>query len=307
MTSAPLERSGVLTSDASRGPLARKVMAYVALTKPRIIEQLLITTVPVMFLARGGVPGLTLMIMTVVGGTLAAGGANAINMVVDRDIDSIMHRTRNRPLVTGALTARSAFVFAVGIEVAAFVLLWTQVNLLSALLALSACLFYVFVYTLWLKRSSRQNIVIGGAAGAIPVLIGWAAETNELAAAPWLLFALIFFWTPPHFWALAVKYKDDYSAANVPMLPSVTTFRETARQIVAYSVVVVLISFALPFVADTGILYIAVAAVLGALFLGGALKLASDGTPSRAIRFFAFSNVYLSLLFVALALDQVIR
>jgi heme o synthase len=303
--SAPLERSGAKQS-SSRGVLG-KATAYVALTKPRIIEQLLITTVPVMFLARGAVPSVRLMIMTVIGGTLAAGGANAINMVIDRDIDTVMHRTRNRPLVTGAIGWRSALVFAIAIEVGAFVLLWQQVNLLSAFLALAACLFYVFVYTLWLKRTSTQNIVIGGAAGAVPVLIGWAAIHNELAAAPWLLFALIFFWTPPHFWALAVKYREDYSKANVPMLPSVASFRDTARQIVAYSVVVVTISLALPLVADTGLLYLSVAAVLGVLFLGGALKLAADGSPARAIRFFAFSNVYLSVLFIVIAVDQLVR
>jgi protoheme IX farnesyltransferase len=282
-------------------------MGYVSLTKPRIIEQLLITTVPVMFLAHEGVPGLWLMVVTVVGGTLAAGGANAINMVIDRDIDTVMHRTRNRPLVTGVLQPRPALAFAVGIEAAAFALLWWQVNLLSALLALAACLFYVFVYTLWLKRTSRQNIVIGGAAGAVPVLIGWAAVRDELAAPPWLLFALIFFWTPPHFWALAVKYRDDYSRANVPMLPSVASFRDTARQIVVYSVIVVALSLCLPAVADTGPLYLATAAVLGVLFLVGALRLAADGTPTRAIRFFAFSNVYLSVLFIAVAVDQVLR
>ncbi len=196
ISSAPLERSGALSR--SRHPLLAQVAAYVALTKPRIIEQLLITTVPLMFLAEEGVPDLWLMVVTVIGGALAAGGANAINMVIDRDIDTVMHRTRNRPLVTGVIKPRAALAFAIGIEVAAFALLWTQVNLLSALLALAACLFYVFVYTLWLKRTSTQNIVIGGAAGAVPVLIGWAAVRNELAAAPWLLFALIFFWTPPH-------------------------------------------------------------------------------------------------------------
>lgn len=305
ISSAPLERSGAL--GRSRHRLIVLLGAYLALTKPRIIEQLLITTVPVMFLAREGVPGLWLMVVTVIGGALAAGGANAINMVIDRDIDTVMHRTRNRPLVTGVLQPRSALVFAIGIEVLAFAVLWWQVNLLSAVLALAACLFYVFVYTLWLKRTSRQNIVIGGAAGAVPVLIGWAAVRNEMALAPWLLFALIFFWTPPHFWALAVKYRDDYSKANVPMLPSVASFRDTARQIVAYSVIVVAISACLPLVAPTGPLYLVAAAVLGVAFLGGALRLAADGTPGRAIRFFAFSNVYLSVLFIAIAVDQLVR
>jgi protoheme IX farnesyltransferase len=199
----------VTTLTASRS----RVAAYVALTKPRIIELLLVTTVPVMFVAERGVPDLGLVVATVLGGSLAAGGANAVNMVVDRDIDALMERTRNRPLVTGELTPRSALVFAVGLEVAAFVLLWTAVNLLSAVLAVAACLFYVFVYTLWLKRTSSQNIVIGGAAGAVPTLIGWTAVTGELAWAPVVLFGVIFFWTPPHFWALAIRYREDYSAA----------------------------------------------------------------------------------------------
>ena len=199
-----------LTSTRSR------LGAYVALTKPRIIELLLVTTVPVMFVAERGVPPVGLVLVTVLGGSLAAGGANAINMVVDRDIDALMERTRNRPLVTGELTPRAALTFALGLEVAAFALLWWQVNLLSAVLAVSACLFYVFVYTLWLKRTSRQNIVIGGAAGAVPTLIGWTAVTGQLAWAPVVLFAVIFFWTPPHFWALAIRYREDYSAAVGP-------------------------------------------------------------------------------------------
>ncbi|MET0159847.1 MAG: heme o synthase, partial [Acidimicrobiales bacterium] len=193
-----------LTSTRSR------LGAYVALTKPRIIELLLVTTVPVMFVAERGVPPLGLVLVTVLGGSLAAGGANAINMVVDRDIDALMERTRNRPLVTGELTPRAALTFALGLEVAAFALLWWQVNLLSAVLAVSACLFYVFVYTIWLKRTSTSNIVIGGAAGAVPVLVGWASITGSLAWAPVILFGIIFVWTPPHFWALAIKYREDY-------------------------------------------------------------------------------------------------
>ena len=186
--------------------LATSVGAYVALTKPRIIELLLVTTVPVMVVADQGVPPLWLMAAAVIGGTLAAGGANAINMYVDRDIDSVMERTQGRPLVTGAVTPRNALVFAVTIEVVAFVFLWQVVNLLSAVLAVSGCLYYVFIYTLWLKRSSRQNIVIGGAAGAVPVLVGWSAVTDTVSISAIVLFGVIFFWTPPHFWALAIKY-----------------------------------------------------------------------------------------------------
>jgi len=185
-------------------PMA-KVKAYVALTKPRIIELLLITTVPTMFVAKQGVPSLGLVLLTLLGGTLAAGGANAINMVIDRDIDRLMERTKKRPLVTGAMTPRAALVFALTLEVLAFVQLWLTVNLLSAVLAVSATAFYVFIYTMWLKRRSKQNIVIGGAAGAVPVLVGWAAVTDSLAWAPVLMFLVIFIWTPPHFWALAVR------------------------------------------------------------------------------------------------------
>src|ERR1700678_4550353 len=215
------------------------VGAYIALTKPRIIELLLVTTLPTMVVAKHGLPSLWLMLATLVGGTLAAGGANAINMVVDRDIDRLMNRTKNRPLVTGAMSPRSALVFALTLEVAAFVELWLAVNLLSAVLAISATLFYVFVYTLWLKRRSTQNIVIGGAAGAVPVLVGWAAVTNSLSWAPVVLFGIIFIWTPPHFWALAIKYRDDYESAGVPMLPVVATLNRTARQILVFTVLLV--------------------------------------------------------------------
>ena len=194
---------------------------YIALTKPRIIELLLITTVPTMVMAAKGWPPTRLVLITLVGGTLAAGGANAINMYVDRDIDKLMVRTQSRPLVTGLIEPRNALVFAMALEVLAFAVLWSGANLLSACLALAATLFYVFIYTLWLKRTSRQNIVIGGAAGAVPVLVGWSAVTNSLGWAPVVLFAIIFCWTPPHFWALSLRYRDDYAAAGIPMLPVV--------------------------------------------------------------------------------------
>src|SRR6516165_6830519 len=213
--------------------------AYVALTKPRIIELLLITTLPTMVVAQRGLPPVWLMAATLVGGALAAGGANAINMYVDRDIDRVMKRTKNRPLVTGAMTPAAALVFALALEVAAFVELWLAVNLLSAVLAISATLFYVFVYTLWLKRRFSQNIVIGGAAGAVPVLVGWAAVTNSLAWPPVVMFAIIFIWTPPHFWSLAVRYKEDYREAHVPMLPAVAPLRRTTAEILVYTAVLV--------------------------------------------------------------------
>ncbi|MCB1002642.1 MAG: heme o synthase, partial [Acidimicrobiales bacterium] len=252
-----------MQATVTRVPLRDRIGGFVALTKPRIIELLLVTTVPTMVVAEQGLPSAWLVVATVLGGTLAAGGANAINMYVDRDIDALMERTRKRPLVTGVVEPREALVFAVSIEVLAFVWLWGFVNLLSAVLAVSACLFYVFVYTLWLKRTSTQNIVIGGAAGAVPVLIGWSSVTDSLALAPWLLFGVVFFWTPPHFWALAIKYRDDYSAADVPMLPSVVDHHTTAVRIVRYSVVVVVLSLVFGPVADLGAIYLVSAAVLG--------------------------------------------
>src|ERR1700729_1238275 len=231
------------------------VGAYVSLTKPRIIELLLVTTLPTMVVAQHGLPPLWLMAATLVGGALAAGGANAINMVVDRDIDRLMNRTKKRPLVTGAMSPTAALVFALALEVAAFVELWLAVNLLSALLAISATLFYVFVYTLWLKRRSSQNIVIGGAAGAVPVLVGWAAVTDSLTWAPIVLFAIIFIWTPPHFWSLAVRYREDYAAADVPMLPVVVSMKRTTREIVLYTVVLVAVSLLFGPVAHLGWIY----------------------------------------------------
>jgi heme o synthase len=295
-----------------------KVKAYVALTKPRIIEQLLITTIPTMFVAARGMPGVWLMVATLIGGTLAAGGANAINMFVDRDIDRIMERTKGRPLVTGAMSPRAALTFAITIEVLAFAWLFATVNLLSAILAVSACLFYVFIYTLWLKRTSKQNIVIGGAAGAVPVLVGWSAVLNRVDWAPILLFGVIFVWTPPHFWALAVKYRKDYAAANVPMLPVVASFKNTANQIVIYSVVMVAMTLWFAQVGQMGVFYLVSAAVLGAVFLFYAAKVylagaaaapgsqMGEATEKPAMRLFVWSILYLTLLFVAIAIDQLI-
>jgi protoheme IX farnesyltransferase len=280
-----------------------RVAAYVALTKPRIIELLLITTLPTMIVAQRGLPPVWLMLATLLGGALAAGGANAINMVVDRDIDRLMHRTRNRPLVTGAVTPRNALIFAVTLEVVAFAELWGWVNLLAAVLAASATLFYVFVYTLWLKRTSSQNIVVGGAAGAVPVLVGWAAVTDSLAWTPLVLFAIIFVWTPPHFWALAVKYKDDYQAASVPMLPAVATFERTAREILFYSVLLMGVSLVLAAVASLGVIYIVSASVLGVVFIALALRLWKRATPKAAMQLFSYSITYLTLLFVLMAVD----
>jgi len=288
---------------SGRISVASRVGAYVALTKPRIIELLLITTLPTMILAKGGLPAVWLMIATLLGGALAAGGANAINMFVDRDIDKLMHRTRKRPLVTGVIAPRNALIFAITLEVVAFVELWAWVNLLSAVLAVTATLFYVFVYTLWLKRTSKQNIVIGGAAGAMPVLVGWAAVTDSLAWAPLVLFGIIFMWTPPHFWALAVKYRDDYEAASVPMMPVVATFRRTAIEILSYTVVMVGLTFLLAPVAHLGVVYVVSAAVLGVGFIALAVRLWAQATPKASMQLFSYSITYLTLLFVAMAVD----
>ncbi len=286
-------------------PLRARVAGYVALTKPRIIELLLVTTVPTMFVAEQGVPSVWLMVGTVLGGILAAGGANAINMVVDRDIDALMERTRNRPLVTGVMSARNALVFSIVLEVVAFAWLFTFVNLLSALLAVSATLFYVFVYTCWLKRTSTQNIVIGGVAGAAPVLIGWSAVTNSLDWAPVVLFLVIFYWTPPHFWALAIRYRDDYANAEVPMLPVVAGLETTARRIILYTVVLVALTVVFAPVAGMGAIYLASALILGAVFGAFALAVRRDPSERTAMRLFTYSITYVTLLFGAIAVDVV--
>jgi heme o synthase len=301
----------VLTSPEAAAVVSRRLLDtvgdYVALTKPRIIELLLVTTVPTMIVAERGLPSLWLVGATVLGGTLAAGGANAMNMVADRDIDRVMLRTRNRPLASGRLTARAALTFAIGIEVAAFAFLWATVNLLSAALAVAACLFYVFVYTLWLKRSSASNIVIGGAAGAVPVLVGWTAVTNSLDWPPVVLFAVIFYWTPPHFWALAIRYRDDYARAHVPMLPVVASLRTTAVRIVLYTVLLWALTLAFAPVAGMGDIYIAAALALGAVFTWRAVGLLRDSSPQAAMRVFTWSITYITLLFGAIALDQLVR
>ncbi|MFP5578447.1 MAG: heme o synthase [Acidimicrobiia bacterium] len=292
---------------AATPSLRSKVSAYVALMKLRIVELLLVTTVPTQIVAAEGMPSLSLILATVVGGTLAAGGAHAINMYVDRDIDALMARTQDRPLVTGAIEPRNALVFAGILEVAAFVLLWTTVNLLSAVLAVAACLFYVFVYTLWLKRTSSQNIVIGGAAGAVPTLIGWSSVTNSLDWAPVILFAVIFFWTPPHFWALAIKYKDDYAAAEVPMMPVVADARSTCLQMIAYTSVTWALTLLFAPVAGMGAIYVVAALATGAMFTFQTVRLLFEPTPARAMRVFGWSITYVSLLFGAMALDQLVR
>jgi protoheme IX farnesyltransferase len=283
------------------------VAAYVALTKPRVIELLLITTVPAMVLAEDGIPGLGLVFSVLVGGALAAGGANTVNCWIERDRDQVMRRTMHRPLATGAVDPTAALVYGIGLEIVAFALLWAAANLLAASLALAAAIFYIFVYTIWLKPRSPQNIVIGGAAGAVPALVGWAAVTGSLAAPAWVLFTLVFLWTPPHFWALAVRYRDDYAAAGIPMLPVVRGIEAVTRQMMAYAVLVVAVSFTLGLTTPVGPLYLAASGCLGAAFLWGAGHLLRNPDPRRAIRFFGFSNVYLAAIFLAVAVDTLVR
>jgi protoheme IX farnesyltransferase len=298
---------GGVVSHASHRQPTTALGGYVALMKLRVVELLLITTLPTMVLAEKGWPSWSLVGVTLLGGTLAAGGANAINMVVDRDIDALMERTKTRPLVTGLISPRAALIFAIGLEIAAFAVLWVGANLLSAVLALSATLFYVFVYTIWLKRTSRQNIVIGGAAGAVPVLVGWAAVENALAWEPVILFLGIFLWTPPHFWALAIRHADEYRAAGVPMMPAVVPMRQTIRQMMVYSVAFTLVTLVLVPVADLGLIYSITAVVLGVGFIASVLNLGRDPTVKRSMRVFALSITYITVLFVALAVDVLVQ
>jgi len=284
---------------------------YVSLMKPRIIELLLITTIPVMFLAEQGVPDLWLVVATVVGGTLSAGAANTLNCYIDRDIDAVMHRTSRRPLVTGTVSPRGALVFGISLAVVSTVWLGLLVNWLSAWLALGALLFYVFGYTLLLKRRTTQNIVWGGAAGCMPVLIGWSAVTGSLSWSAFILFLVIFFWTPPHYWPLSLRYKDDYATAHVPMLPVVERFVVVARQIVAYSWAMVVTSLALVPVQHVGWVYTVAAIVAGGLFLTEAHRLLAKARAGAAedvlkpMRLFHFSITYLTVLFVGVALDPI--
>ncbi len=282
-----------------------RIGAYVALTKPRIIVLLLITTLPAMILAADGWPGTALAAWTIIGGTLGAGAANAINMVIDRDIDAIMNRTRRRPLPRHAVTPERALTFAMALAAASFVLLVLTTNLLSALLVQAAIAFYVFVYTLLLKRSTPQNIVIGGAAGAVPVLVGWAAVTGTVSLEAWLLFAIVFAWTPPHFWALAIRYAKDYEAAGVPMLPVVGGRVRTQRAIGGYTIVTLALSAGLGAVAGLGWIYAAAAVGLGAWFLRDAVRLwrAEQVTSQLAMSVFKTSISYLGALFLAVGAD----
>jgi protoheme IX farnesyltransferase len=279
--------------------------AYAALTKPRIIELLLVTTVPAMIVAAEGWPGLWLVVATLVGGTLSAAGANTLNQVLDRDLDRVMRRTASRPLPTDRVTPGHAMVFGVALGVAGFVWLWATTNLLAALLSTAGLAFYVLVYTMWLKRTTTQNIVIGGAAGAVPPLVGWAAVTGSLALPAWFMFAIVFYWTPPHFWALSLRYRDDYAAAGVPMMPVVVGVERTLDHIVRYSMLVAGVSL-LPYtVGVVGLLYLSVAVALGVGLVVAALRLRR--MPAEAMRFFGWTNLYLAGIFLAMAVDVLLR
>ena len=298
-------------ADRKPATAGETIRAYVALTKPRIIELLLVTTVPAMVLAQRGIPRLDLVWWTLLGGSLAAGSANAINCYLDRDIDELMARTRRRPLPAHEVEPENAMLFGLALGVLAFGVLVAFVNLLAAFLALLAIAFYVVVYTALLKRNTPQNIVIGGAAGALPPVIGWAAVTGDIGVPALVLFALVFYWTPPHFWALSLRIRRDYAAAGVPMLPVVRGIAETTRQIGLYTVLLVAISLVLFAVAHLGAIYLAAAVVLGAVFLWQAYVLWRQGTSAeastaQAIRLYKYSISYLSLLFLAVAVDALI-
>ena len=287
-----------------------KFRAYVALTKPRVIELLLVTTVPAMILANKGFPNIFLVVNVLIGGALSAGSANAFNCYIDADIDKIMGRTKGRPLVTGELTKREALIFAYATGFFSAIFLWLTAGWLAAALSLGAILFYVLVYTLLLKRRTPQNIVWGGAAGAAPVLIGWAAVTQDLSVSPWMLFLVIFLWTPPHYWPLSMKYRDDYAAAGVPMLPVVRNPRLVGAQILLYSWAMVASSLILIPAAQMGIIYTVTAAAFGIWFTFEATVLyrqSKSGEPQSPMRLFHGSISYLTVLFLAVAVDPIIH
>ena len=296
-------------STSVRLPLGKKFRAYFALTKPRVIELLLIATVPTMILAQGGMPELWLILATLFGGALSAGSANAFNCYIDADIDRVMGRTKNRPLVTGELTHREALIFAWSIGAISVLFLALAVNLLAAALSLAAILFYVFVYTLGLKRRTPQNIVWGGAAGAMPALIGWAAVTGELSWSAFILFLIVFLWTPPHYWPLSMRYLEDYRSAGVPMLPVVAKNAVVARQIILYAWAYLAATLLLIPVAQMGLIYTVVAITSGAWFTWESHRLYSQamkGSVENPMRLFHGSITHLTILFLAIAIDPLI-
>jgi protoheme IX farnesyltransferase len=290
--------------------MPNKMKAYLALTKPRVIELLLITTLPTMILAKGGLPNFWLVIATLVGGALSAGSANAFNCYIDTDIDKVMGRTKNRPLVTGELSAREALVFSWIIGIASVLWLGLLVNWLASLISLAALGFYVFIYTLILKRRTPQNIVWGGAAGAAPVLIGWAAVTGEVSTTAWVLFLIIFLWTPPHYWPLSVKYRADYALAKVPMLPVVRSTKTVVQQILIYAWAVAASTLLLIPIGQMGLIYALTALIGSVWFVIAAYRLYKEGQNgelSKPMSLFHLSNLYLTALFVAVAIDPLIH
>ncbi len=290
----------------ARPDIATTVRNYISLTKPRIISLLLITTVPAMMVAERGWPSTWLVIATLVGGSLSAAGANAINCWYDRDIDAVMRRTQRRPLATGEIEPAHGLAFGIGLGAIAFVFLWATTTLAAALLALAALLFYVFVYTMWLKRRTPQNIVIGGAAGAFPPMVGWAAVTGDVTVASVVMFAIIFFWTPPHFWALALRLEGDYAEAGVPMLPVTNGPAYTRLQIMGYSVMLVAVSLVLGPAAHLSWIFYATALGLGGVFVFYAYQLFSRPDTTPPIRLYKYSLLYLALVFVAMGLDALL-
>jgi len=302
-----------MTSSLSAPPLGRSVVgivrSYIALTKPRVIELLLVTTVPVMVLAERGIPNLWLVLATVVGGALSAGSANAYNMFIDRDIDEHMGRTSARPLVTGEISGPAALIFASALGVGSVMWLWAFTTPLAALLSLAAILFYVFVYTLWLKRRSEQNIIWGGIAGCFPVLIGWSAVTGSLSLEAWILFLVVFLWTPPHYWPLSMKYRDDYARVDVPMLAVVREAPAVGLQVILYAWATVAASLLLVPVAPMGVLYTVAALGAGGWFLYESHRLyqrSLRGDELSPMRVFNSSISYLTLLFVAVGIDPLL-
>lgn len=301
--------SGSAVATASTRPLLSQIRAYIALTKPRVIELLLVTTAPVMILAERGIPSVWLILATLVGGSLSAGSANAFNMVIDRDIDALMGRTQDRPLVTGKISLRAALIFASVLAVASTVWLWVLTTPLAAVLSVGAIAFYVFVYTLWLKRRSEQNIIWGGIAGCFPVLIGWSAVTGNLSWEPIILFLVVFLWTPPHYWPLSMRYRDDYESASVPMLGVVRAAPVVGLQVILYAWATVVASLVLIPVASMGLVYTLVAVLTGGWFIIESHRLYSRALAGREVkpmRVFHSSISYLTLLFVAVGVDPLL-
>jgi protoheme IX farnesyltransferase len=301
----------ILNLNQEPSSLFSVIKSYVSLTKPRIIELLLVTTVPTMFLASNGWPDWYLVLATLIGGALAAGGANALNNVVDRDIDALMDRTAHRPLVTGKVSVRGAVALGITLSLSSVIWLVSQVNTLSALFAASAIVFYVCVYTLLLKRRTSSNIVWGGAAGCFPVLIGWAAVTNSISLAPIVLFLIVFWWTPPHYWPLSMQYRKDYENAGIPMLPVVADREKVASQITIYSWIMVATTLVLPLVSELSIVYIVGAIILNVIFMREVYALKnrakSDALDINPMKLFHWSITWLALLFFLIGLDPLLN